>query len=432
MNLHLVFSKSILDSLTEALRMKDYTVSGSDVTLEQFEIAATAGKIDANIALVDAAIGVAHKRESIRLLKQIRASVPDLRLIVLIPQEDEDWRRTLGMYGIYDVYTTEHFAVEDVQAWIETKKTIADVPSFGVERPTGQREVRVESQSQFTKESRGMMQSIQAAVQRFTGLRRVSRVEENLLQEVEGSTSVSEEIIQEAPREATSDVTAVPQVKSVPPAIPPMSQPYTVAVGALAARSGNTHTAIQIAFEAARQYKTALVEYQSHNRTSDLVSFASDFDGLKFERKGIAFFPNRTAEDVMEVYAMDYEVIVLDLGVLVELTEGKPRYLPSAQEFLRSQAQYVTISAAPWDLNRWVRHVQDVQMLTKRASIIVNYADDEMYRECKELFTFCSSPLLLNVMTANPFTDEGHLTEGHLKFWIDEEQKMKKKRWFIH
>ncbi|ALP37965.1 hypothetical protein ASL14_19020 [Paenibacillus sp. IHB B 3084] len=428
MDLHLVFSKPILEPLTKALRIKDYTISGVDVTLEQFEIAAVAGKIEAEIAIVDAAIGVAHKQESIRLLKQIRVCLPELRLIVLIPEEDEDWCRTLGMYGIYDVYTTEHFAVEDVQAWIEVKKTIADVPLFGLERaerPEGYRDAKVESQSQFTKESKGVMQSIQAAVQRFAAKKGSHPEGEQAKQAVEETSSVN--LSNEEATVADQEEVAVSSVKLAKPNMSHIPQPYTVAVGALAARSGNTHTAIQVAFETAQRFKTAFVEYQSNDRPSDIVSFASDFDGFKFHHQGIDFFPNRTTADVMEVYALDYEVIVLDLGMLVELTEGKPQFNTTAQEFLRSQIQLLTLSAAPWDLKRLVSHLQDMQMLMKRASLVINYADDEMFRECKELLSPSSSSMIQNALIANPFT-----REGHLSFWLDQEQKEKKKRWFTH
>ncbi|MDY7989817.1 hypothetical protein UY286_05155 [Paenibacillus polymyxa] len=436
MNLHLVFSKPILEPLTKALQAKEYTIAGVDVTLEQFEIAAAAKKIEADIAIVDAAIGVAHKRESIRLLKQIRVHVPELRLILLIPEEDEDWRRTLGMYGIYDVYTADHFAVEDVQAWIETKKTIADVPLFGVERSEGQRDTKVESQSLFTKpkETKGIMQSIQAAVHRF----RFTVKKEGITSKAEGSEEVpamkgeelsaSEQVetdIEDAEADSI-DITDTSFHEKEMPALA-ASQLRVIAVGGLLPRSGNTHTAIQIASEMAQKYKTAFIEYRSDERPSDIIAFTSELSGPYFHRQGIDFFPNCKETDIIEVYAMDYEVIVLDLGVLIELTEGKPVYKSVAQEFLRSQVPFLTISAAPWDLQRLVRHFADVQMLMKRASIIINYADDGMFRECKELLAPFASSLMLNVLTASPFTQEGHLAFG-----LDQEQKVKKRRWFIH
>ena len=64
--------------------------------------------------------------------------------------------------------------------------------------------------------------------------------------------------------------------------------------------------------------KTAFVEYRNKPRPSDIVSFATDFDGLKFKRHGIDFYPNRSPFDVAEVYTLEYDSVILDLGVLVD------------------------------------------------------------------------------------------------------------------
>ncbi|MNC39811.1 hypothetical protein D3C75_884890 [compost metagenome] len=102
MNIHLVFEASLLQALKPALQENGYTVSGVDMTLEQFRIAAEAGNIEADIVLVDGSLGI-RRQESVQLLKETQLYAPELRLIVILSTDDVGWVRELGLLGIYDV-----------------------------------------------------------------------------------------------------------------------------------------------------------------------------------------------------------------------------------------------------------------------------------------------------------------------------------------
>lgn len=292
--LHLVFEPSILTTLVQALHTQGYSVSGTDVTLEQFAIAANAKQIDADVAIVDGSLGVLRKQESVGWLKEVRMRIPDMRIIVVLPETDLDWQRSLGMYGIYDVYLAEQFRLEDVQYWIQTKKTLADVPQFHATVAGNKAEHKVG----FSLEKNKV--KIQAILADWTnGFKRADRrsgptvettptSEEERLAEEQGTEELEAPSgpleVQEAMVERTEHQPEQTPVLHIP-------QPYIVAVGGLASRSGNTHTAIQIAYEIASQgIKTAFIEYRSKPKPSDIVSFATDFDGLQFHHQGIDFF----------------------------------------------------------------------------------------------------------------------------------------------
>jgi hypothetical protein len=426
--LHLVFEPSILTPLVQALHTQGYSVSGTDVTLEQFAIAANAKQIDADVAIVDGSLGVLRKQESVGWLKEVRMRIPDMRVIVVLPETDLDWQRSLGMYGIYDVYLAEQFRLEDVKYWIQTKKTLADVPQFHA-TVAGQ---KTEHKVGFSLEkNKGKIQTILADWTK--GFKRADRrsgptvettptSEEERLAEAQGTEDLEASSgtleVQEAIAERTEHQPEQTPALHIP-------QPYIVAVGGLASRSGNTHTAIQIAYEIASQgIKTAFIEYRSKPKPSDIVSFATDFDGLQFHHQGIDFFPNRSPMDVAEIYTLEYEAIVLDLGVMVDELENRLELNSAAQEFLRAPFQYMTLSAAPWDLHFIVRNSSQLAMLMRKASLVINFADENMIKEFREMFPAVTS--ILNPLQANPFTSAGGLAH-----WL-ERPKEKRKRWFVH
>jgi hypothetical protein len=408
--LHLVFDLSILTPLAEALETQGYSIAGTDVTLEQFAVAASAGQVDAETAIVDGGLGVVRRQDCVNYLKEVRMRVPDMRLIVILPELDSEWQRSLGMYGIYDVYAAEQFGIEDIQKWIQTKKTLADIPGFNPELPS---QKKVQRKVGFSLEkNKGKVQTLLS-----DWTRGFKRAEKN-------TVPVNDESKEREARELTDHVEQN-KTNSQPEKLPiyHVSQPYIVAVGGLARRSGNTHTALQIAYEtASKGLKTAFVEYRNEPRPSDIVSFATDFDGLKFKRHGIDFFPNRSPFDVAEVYTLGYDSVILDLGVLVDENEGRLVMNSAAQEFLRSQFQFITLSAAPWDLHYIVQHLNELSVLLRKSSFIINYADEDMIKEFREMFPSITS--IMNLLEANPFTDAGELA-----CWL--RPKEKRKRWFV-
>ncbi|MNW46698.1 hypothetical protein D3C74_240100 [compost metagenome] len=431
MKLHLVFDLSILTPLVEALEGHGHSITGKDVNLEQFVVAASARQVDAEIAIVDGGLGVIRRQDCVNHLKEVRMRVPDTRLIVILPELDSEWQRNLGMYGIYDVYAAEQFGIEDIQKWIQTKKTLADIPNFHTEFPLSKG--KVEGKVGFSLEkNKGKIQTLLADWTK--GFKRAEKgavaasesKEKEDYEDTEHLESSADRIeVQEHTGEQKRvDDPEEPAVQSEKQSIYHVSQPHIVAVGGLASRSGNTHTALQVAYEtASKGLKTAFVEYRNKPRPSDIVSFATDFDGLKFNRHGIDFFPNRSPFDVTEIYTLGYEAVILDLGVLVDESEERLEMNSAAQEFLRCQFQFITLSAAPWDLHFIVQHVSQLSVLLKKSSFIINYADEDMIKEFREMFPAITS--ILNPLQANPFTNAGELV-----YWL-ERPKEKRKRWFV-
>lgn len=427
MKLHLVFDLSILTPLAGALEKQGHSITGTDVTLEQFAVAASAGQVDAEIAIVDGSLGVIRRQDCVTHLKEVRMRVPDMRLIVILPELDSEWQRSLGMYGIYDVYAAEQFGIEDVQRWIQTKKTLADIPGFNPELPS---QKKVERKVGFSLEkNKGKVQTLLSDWTR--GFKRAEKNtapvnDESKEREARELTDHVESPVTIEEKQEYVNVDKQKKTDSQPEKLPiHVSQPYIVAVGGLARRSGNTHTALQIAYEtASKGLKTAFVEYRNKPRPSDIVSFATDFDGLKFKRHGIDFFPNRSPFDVAEVYTLEYDSVILDLGVLVDENEGRLKMNSAAQEFLRCPYQLITLSAAPWDLHYIVQHLNELSVLLRKSSFIINYADEDMIKEFREMFPAITS--IMNPLKANPFTDAGELA-----YWL-EQPKAKRKRWFVH
>ncbi|GIO42299.1 hypothetical protein [Paenibacillus apis] len=433
MKLHLVFDLSILTPLVGALEGHGHSITGTDVTLEQFAVAASAGQVDAEIAIVDGGLGVIRRQDCVTLLKEVRMRVPDMRLIVILPELDSEWQRSLGMYGIYDVYAAEQFGIEDIQKWIQTKKTLADIPGFSVDMPElPQNQKNVTKKVGFSLEkNKGKIQTLLADWTK--GFKRSEKdvnpdesesIEAESHEVTEHLESLVDAKIEEVQEHAETDESKKPVLQPEPQPNYQVSQPFIVAVGGLANRSGNTHTAIQIAYEtASKGLKTAFVEYRNRPRPSDIVSFATDFDGLKFKCQGIDFFPNRSPFDVTEVYTLGYDSVILDLGVLVDENEDRLEMNSAAQEFLRCQFQFITLSAAPWDLHYIVQHLNELSVLLRKSSFIINYADEDMIKEFREMFPAITS--IMNPLEANPFTDSGELA-----YWL-ERPKEKRKRWFV-
>ncbi|MGG1878813.1 hypothetical protein ABDI30_14735 [Paenibacillus cisolokensis] len=426
-----MFDLSILTQLAEALEEHGHVISGTDVTLEQFAIAASAGQLDGEVALVDGGLGVVRKQDCINYLKEVRMRVPDMRMIVILPELDSEWQRNLGMYGIYDVYVAEQFGIEDIQKWIQTKKTLADIPGFSAESHLSQK--KVEKKVGFSLEkNKGKVQTLLAdwtkgfkRGEKGAFLEREGKDEENFeLTEHSENSADRIEVQEHIGEQKHVDDPKKPAVQPERQLIFHVSQPYIVAVGGLASRSGNTHAALQVAYEtASKGLKTAFIEYRNKPRPSDIVSFATDFDGLKFKHHGIDFFPNRSPFDVTEVYTLGYDSVILDLGVLVDENEDRLEMNSAAQEFLRSQFQFITLSAAPWDLHYIVQHLSQLSVLLKKSSFIINYADEDMIKEFREMFPSITS--ILNPLQANPFTNAGELA-----YWL-EQPKERRKRWFV-
>lgn len=463
MNLHLVFHTAILGPLATSLRNRDYIVAGTDVTLEQCYIAADAGRLQADIAILDAAAGAANKRESISLLQKIRMSIPQTRLIVILPEPDLDWQKALGMYGIYDVYVTETFDIEDIVSWIETQKTIADIPKLDVTTPSSKRDSRLTRQSSFQEEGRERLSALPSWLRRKSKAAASTEMAEQneqvlnteaeedpaeqAIEEIihvpmpveETSSQVEEELepdggsheevwIDEVPTVDTREKTS-PSQEHVAVAAPigtrQTTQTIIIAVGALVGRSGTTHTAIQAAYEASRTHKTALVEIAEPQKHSDLRYLVPTSEKkIPIRVQKIDIFPESDEQKLLEISTSgDYEMIVIDLGVLIMRENGAIKMKSAAHWLMRSEIPILAFPASPWDMARWIPLLHDSQLLLKRAHSVLNYANPEEAALCTTFLKESCASVIHNVLS-HPFNEAGQLLQDKFipkprkKFWF--------------
>ncbi|QQZ58869.1 hypothetical protein JI735_19245 [Paenibacillus sonchi] len=394
MKLHLVFEASLLPALKEALLEREYVVSGTDVTLEQFQIAVEAGSIEADTALVDGALGV-NRSESVKLLKGIRVAAPDLRLIVILSSVDTQWVKELGMLGIYDVYMTEQFQLADIEHWLYSKKTLADVPEFGeqgVKRPAPPTP-GTEVQFQQKPESKD---SFKHHVQRLGNWMAQKREDarnrrtEAALKKLEEAEHQGDEELQELTEALEAEQPPAASLRFDFP-----KRAMAVGVIGLKPRSGTTHTVLALASAFAKEgMKVAAIECQLPDKSSDFASLAYPFT----EQEGITLYPNVSPERIPALLALPFDLIVLDLGSAVE-----ERASPAMSEWLRCDLQLAVLSAAPWDVRDALKN-QTVSLLTNiRGYVLVNYADPDMFKETKELLEPFGVPVMNVPYAPNPF-----------------------------
>ena len=365
MKLHLVFDPATSEPLSAALQRHGYEVSGTDATLEQFALAAEAGQITADIAIVDVTAGIVHKADSVRFLRAVRGDIPDTRLIVILPVEaDEAWINEVGALGIYDVYAVEQFAIEDILVWIEIKRTIRDL---GEQKSGLNGKVPGRKMKLVPKEARrSFLDSF-----RKKGARR-EWIEDEDLMDMDDAP--------DAPR-------VIYKTKIIGSSV--------VAVGGAHRRAGTTHTAIQLAVLLMRSgLKTALLEYRAaDNHESDLVWIKPDDAGeTSFEMDGIEFY--QACKSIGEVISRGHDAVVIDAGTLDE---------PAAlDEWRRAAVRIITISAAPWDVGR----AKLSEFAADQAAIVVNYATQGMYETVYELLKHLEKPIVHNRGGYDPFSPD--------------------------
>lgn len=391
MNLHLVFESSLLPALKDALLEREYKVSGSDVTLDQFLIAVQAGKLDADTVLVDGALGV-DRVGSVRSLKQVRVAAPNLRLIVILSSADTQWVKELGMLGIYDVYITEQFQLSDIEKWIQNKKTLADVPDFGEQGipqtvPVSSPEVQFQSQKK-TKDS--FMRQVQR-IRNWTAKKR----EEARNKRAEAALKKREEEGYEEERTLPEEHTGEKPFVGLRFDFP--KRAMAIGVVGLRQRSGTTHTVLALASAFAKEgLKVAAIEGQLPDKPSDFACLEHPFK----EQEGITLYPNVTAERIPALLSLPFDIIVLDLGSMDEEQASL-----AMSEWRRSDYQLVVLSAAPWDIRDFVQRGKKLADIfaDMRGYVLVNYADQHMFKETSALLQPFGVRLIHVPYVANPF-----------------------------
>lgn len=367
MKLHLVFDSATSVPLSEALRARGYEITGTDATLEQFLLAADAGQINCDLAIVDAAAGVIHKQDSVRYLRLIRGNIPDTRLIVVMPAHaNETWISEIGALGIYDVYAVEQFTIDDVQHWIQSRKTIRDL---GDSKPEAKGRISERKGKLVSKESKTL----------FGIIRR-----------------------KEKSKKTTSDT---------PKVIYTTIGSRIVAVGGLHRRAGTTHTAIQLAvLLSSGGWKTALVEFRFDDRQSDLNWIKSAEDEESFTVEGIDCYPS--CKMIGEIISRGYDAVVLDVGTLDKSD--------ALEEWRRAAVRVMTLGASPWDIGR--QHLSS--FANDQASIVINFATQDMFETVFEWLKHHGKLIVHNRSGYDPFRPDASLMPVISDFFPEKRRKV--------
>lgn len=139
-NIHIVFPKAFVERLTGEFTKWGYNVVNSDNSLDTFthwalsdskenepEIAFIADMLEGNNSPEEKMMAYTQK------LFQIRMKRPNLRLILLIPDEYEHLSAFKSMfiqYGIYDFYYQTKFGLASLKEWTAKKNTLMDHADF--------------------------------------------------------------------------------------------------------------------------------------------------------------------------------------------------------------------------------------------------------------------------------------------------------------
>lgn len=129
MKIHLAYEEEYIQPLKEMLEDIGHEVVEWDYSLGQFADFSEKKQTDAQIALVDAQAGIMERKEIIELLTRVRKNLPELRLIVVLPEQlkqDETLISKLLTLSLYDMHFKDEYDVNDLEQWISHPKSYAD------------------------------------------------------------------------------------------------------------------------------------------------------------------------------------------------------------------------------------------------------------------------------------------------------------------
>lgn len=152
LKIHLVYD-SHFEPLEQTLKEIGHTVIW-DYSIEQFAIFAESGHTDADVAIIDGTAGGLKIQELYELLKQIRTSLFELRIIVQFPlsiTNNKDLINRLIGLNIYDIRFADEFTIDDVESWLNKRMTLAELKYDG-QQLEGQISQNVEYASQQDEE----------------------------------------------------------------------------------------------------------------------------------------------------------------------------------------------------------------------------------------------------------------------------------------
>lgn len=276
MKLHLIFEAELGTALKAALEKREHVVSGMDYTLEQFRDYLSAHPIDAELVLADGRAGIGTIADSIQRIKDIRMTIPQIRMIVVLPQDAAtDWIQAIGRLGIYDVHCTNQFGIQDVLEWIEHPRTPADVW-----REEALPDGKVGQEAPVLKKDKPLIREPPLIEERIIG--------------------------------------------TVP-----------IGVAGVTGRVGCTHVALAMAIDLARYGRTALVECQGYSLRSLQPDQEPEMWKKGVTERGVKLYSGLEKAEWLPILTMGYQYVVLDFGNIATADEGELMRCP--QRFFVAQ-----------------------------------------------------------------------------------------------
>ena len=132
---------------------------------------------------------------------------------------------------------------------------------------------------------------------------------------------------------------------------------------------GTTHIALTLANYVCSKLgmKTAYIEL---NATNQILSISRKQQKSSFRYKGIMFYPNISVTSLSEILHLDYDVFILDMGVLNTYT---------IREFLRCDKPLLVCSPSKWRYTQTMERIKKTfyHLSHRHCSVILNLSQKE-------------------------------------------------------
>lgn len=151
----------------------------------------------------------------------------------------------------------------------------------------------------------------------------------------------------------------------------------TIAVAGVTRRTGATHLSISLSsFLSSRNLDVACLEMNDH----PVFRFIAESDPAKINkgfRRGADFYPMVDDSLMDSVFSYRYQVVVLDLGEVVQ---------SRLSEIGRANAVFLTMGSSEWDFQHLIRTLDVLHEsgFGHDFCVVVNFADPETFREIEQ------------------------------------------------
>ena len=137
--------------------------------------------------------------------------------------------------------------------------------------------------------------------------------------------------------------------------------------------------------------KTAYIEL---NGTSQISSLSNKRGKPSFTYKGIVFYPNTSVTSLSEIFHMNYDVFILDMGVLNTY---------NINEFLRCDKPFLICSPSKWRYSQTKEKIEKTfhHLSYQHCTVLVNLCEKEstsirFLNSCEHLpFPYIANPFQL-------------------------------------